>query len=88
MDEDPIGATAGVWDIASTDPAPATGLAGICTLLCCMSATSPEKVKTAACNAAAILRPRGVLVLRDNGRLDEAQLKLGVQQAKRLGENF
>jgi methyltransferase-like protein 6 len=80
--------TAGVWDIASTDPAPITALADVCTLLFCLSAISPEKMKTAVCNVAATLRPGGVLVFRDYGRFDEAQLKLGVQRAKRLGENF
>ena len=45
-------------------------------------------MKTAARNVAATLKPGGVLVLRDYGRYDEAQLKLGVSRAKRLGENF
>ncbi|KAI2501104.1 methyltransferase domain-containing protein [Fragilaria crotonensis] len=81
-------ATAGVWDIASSDPAPISAVADVCTLLFCLSAISPEKMKTAASNVATTLRPGGVLVLRDYGRFDEAQLKLGVQRAKRLGENF
>jgi methyltransferase-like protein 6 len=82
-------ATAGVWDIASTlQQTPVSGIADICTLLFCLSAISPDKMKTAACNVAAVLKPGGVLVIRDYGRFDEAQLKLGVQRAKRLGENF
>lgn len=82
-------ATAGVWDIASTlEQTPVSGIADICTLLFCLSAISPDKMKTAACNVAAVLKPGGVLVIRDYGRFDEAQLKLGVQRAKRLSENF
>jgi methyltransferase-like protein 6 len=81
-------ATGGVWDIASTSIPPVIDVADICTLLFCLSAISPEKMRIAACNVASTLKPGGVLVLRDYGRFDEAQLKLGVQRAKRLGENF
>ena len=78
----------GVWDIASPGPAPIREVADICTLLFTLSAIAPESMKLAIDNVVTTLRPGGVVVLRDYGKLDEAQLKLGIQRAKRLGENF
>jgi methyltransferase-like protein 6 len=45
-------------------------------------------MKTAARHVAATMKHGGVLVIRDYGRYDEAQLKLGVSRAKRLSDNF
>ena len=42
----------------------------------------------AAKNVAATLKPGGMLLLRDYGRYDEAQIKLGSSRGKRLSENF
>jgi len=86
---DPARACGGVWDVSQTTVVPPVqGIADICTLLFCLSAISPEKHLTAVQNIAATLKPGGVLVVRDYGRYDEAQLKLGTSRAKRLGDNF
>jgi methyltransferase-like protein 6 len=45
-------------------------------------------MKQAARNVASSLRPGGVLVFRDYGRYDEAQMKLGVSRNKQLKDNF
>jgi len=83
-------ATGGVWDISkdNDDDTPVKNLADICTLLFCLSAISPEKMTIAAHNIASTLQPGGILIMRDYGRYDEAQLKLGSSRAKRLGDNF
>jgi hypothetical protein len=47
------------------------------TLLFCLSAIAPPlDMQQACCNVASTLRPGGVLVVRDYGRYDQAQLKL------------
>jgi len=85
-------ARAAVWDITKTHPKDAPheleASADISLLLFCLSAISPENMAIAARNVAATLKPGGMLLLRDYGRYDEAQLKLGKSRAKRLGENF
>ncbi len=57
-------------------------------LLFVLSAISPSKMKQAAHNVASTLKPGGILLLRDYGRYDEAQIKLGTSRNKRLGDNF
>jgi tRNAThr (cytosine32-N3)-methyltransferase len=57
-------------------------------LLFVLSAISPSKMKQAAHNVARTLKPGGILLLRDYGRYDEAQIKLGTSRNKRLGDNF
>jgi SAM-dependent methyltransferase len=57
-------------------------------LLFVLSAISPDKMLQAAKNVASTLKPGGVLLLRDYGRYDEAQIKLGTSRNKRLAENF
>jgi len=56
------------------------GSADVAILLFCLSAVGPHPspaLDRAARHAIEMLKPGGVLVLRDYGRLDEAQLKLG-----------
>lgn len=82
-------AGAGVWDISNTDePNPSSGVSDITTLLFCLSAISPSKMTTACNNVMKTLKPGGILIFRDYGRYDEAQLKLGSSRAKLLAENF
>ena len=57
-------------------------------LLFVLSAISPDKMAQAAKNVAASLKPGGILLLRDYGRYDQAQIKLGMSRNKRLSDNF
>jgi methyltransferase-like protein 6 len=75
-------------DITRQLPDACIGVASVTTLLFCLSAIDPVYHMTAARNAAASLRPGGVLILRDYGRYDQAQLKLGAQRNKLLKEHF
>lgn len=81
-----------VWDITVTHPRDISfeleGVADISLLLFCLSAVSPEKMIHAAEHVAATLKPGATLILRDYGRFDEAQMKLGSSRGKRLSENF
>jgi SAM-dependent methyltransferase len=53
------------------------GVAHVTTLLFCLSAIAPPlHMQQTCCNVASTLRPGGVLVVRDYGRYDQAQLKL------------
>jgi len=55
----------------------------------CNEISPGEKMIQAAKNVASTLQPGvGMLLLRDYGRYDEAQLKLGTSRGKRLGDNF
>lgn len=87
-------AHAHVWDISKPllhhheETPPWCGVAHVTTLLFCLSALDPKDMDVAAVNVAATLKPGGTLLLRDYGRYDEAQLKLGTSRGKRLGENF
>jgi len=91
-------ASAHVWDITKTldSVIPAAPLeqpsfynkADFSMLLFCLSAINPEKMQTAVHNVAATIKPGGVILFRDYGRYDEAQMKLGTQRGKGLGENF
>ena len=77
-----------VWDITSSPP-PCVVEANISLLLFCLSAISPgQKMIQAVKHVASTLQPGGMLLLRDYGRYDEAQLKLGSSRAKRLSDNF
>ena len=62
--------------------------ADIVTLLFCLSALSPTDQRTAAQNMMLLLKPGGVLVFRDYGRYDQAQMKLGTSRSKQLDDNF
>lgn len=82
-------AWAGVADLVQDGlPAPCRGVADVATLLFCLSAIGPEHQATAAANAVQALKPGAVLVLRDYGRYDQAQLQLARQRGKRLQEHF
>lgn len=75
-------------DISQELPSPCRDIAHVTTLLFCLSAIDPARHRAAAENVVASLRQGGVLVIRDYGRYDEAQLKLGSQRDKMLDENF
>jgi len=65
--------------------------ADVAILLFCLSAIGPHPsppLSRAAKHVIDMLKPGGVLVFRDYGRLDEAQLKLGKEADKQLGDNF
>jgi len=85
-------AMSAVWDITKTHPRDIStqleSTSDISLLLFCLSAVSPEKMPQAAIHVAATLKPGGTLILRDYGRYDEAQIKLGKSRGKRLSENF
>jgi SAM-dependent methyltransferase len=83
-------ARAGVWDITLPPPQSYNieNISDVSILLFCLSAISPEKMPDAARHAASTLKPGGTLVLRDYGRYDEAQMKLGTSRCKQLGDNF
>jgi len=85
-------AMSAVWDIVNSPPREIhpdlESCSDISLLLFCLSAVSPNKMAQAATHVAATLRPGGTLILRDYGRFDEAQLKLGSSLGKRLAENF
>lgn len=78
-----------VCDISSESfPGPCVGVADVTTLIFCLSALDPDDMPRAAKHVASSLKPGGVLVFRDYGRYDEAQLKLGTSRNKRIKENF
>ena len=81
-------ANAGVWDITDPPPTGVASVADVSILLFCLSAISPSKMAAAARNATATLKPGSMLVFRDYGRYDEAQMKLGTSESKKLGKNF
>ena len=81
-------AQADVWDITAMGDPPVRSIADITTLLFCLSAIHPVKMGEAMSNVAKTLKPKGILLFRDYGRYDEAQLKLGTARGKRLAENF
>ena len=65
--------------------------ADVAILLFCLSAIGPHpspSLSRAAKHVTDMLEPGGILVFRDYGRLDEAQLKLGKEADKQLGDNF
>jgi len=83
--------SAHVCDITK-DPLPAEALgrdgAGCdaVLLLYCLSALAPNTMAAAVLKLASALRPGGVLLFRDYGRHDEAQLRFG--KGHKLGEHF
>jgi methyltransferase-like protein 6 len=78
----------------SVIPKPCRQVADVTALVFCLSAIAPgEKQIQAVQNVAATLKPKtGVVVFRDYGRYDEAQMKLGTnkQQKKQIDgiDNF
>jgi SAM-dependent methyltransferase len=85
-------AHAAVWDITQHYPQEIDSrlhqAADISMLLFCFSAIAPSKMVQAAKHVADTLKPGGVLIFRDYGRYDEAQIKLGTSRRKRLGDNY
>lgn len=85
-------AHAAVWDITQHYPQEIDSrlhqAADISMLLFCFSAIAPSKMVQAAKHVADTLKPGGVLIFRDYGRYDEAQMKLGTSRRKRLGDNY
>lgn len=91
-------ATAHVYDLSAMDPSTIhindqkslANSADVAILLFCLSAIGPHP-STALARAARhvmdMLKPGGILIIRDYGRLDEAQLKLA-KSNKELGDNF
>lgn len=78
-------AATGDLNVASDD-FPFAGKATVASLLFCLSAV--DNLSVAAHHAARALRPGGVLVFRDYGRYDQAQLSLGAQRNKLLADNY
>lgn len=77
-----------VADLCAGVPPDFVGRASVTSLFFCLSAIHPSHHAKAIANAASTLRSGGVLVLRDYGRLDQAQMKLGSQRNKMITDNF
>jgi len=77
-----------VCDISKSFPLACVGVADVTTLIFCLSALDPDDMPKAAAHVASSLRPGGVLIFRDYGRHDEAQMKLGTSRNKRIKDNF
>ena len=78
------------WDLVSSLPHPGLeGVAHVTSLLFCMSAVDPAHHLSFARHVAQTLQPGiGVLVFRDYGRFDEAQLKLHQGREKLIQDNY
>jgi SAM-dependent methyltransferase len=64
-------------------------IANATSLLFCLSAIHPSKHLVVLQNIVSTLRPgTGVLIFRDYGRYDVAQIKLGTQRSKLIEDNF
>lgn len=77
-----------VCDISRDLPCLCLGISDVTTLIFCLSAIDPTRQAEAAKHVVDTLKPGGVLVFRDYGRYDEAQMKLGTSRSKRIKENF
>ena len=77
-----------VCDISREFPPLCSGISDVTTLIFCLSAIDPARHAEAAKHVVDTLKPGGVLVFRDYGRYDEAQMKLGTSRSKRIKENF
>ncbi|KAG5184248.1 S-adenosyl-L-methionine-dependent methyltransferase [Tribonema minus] len=79
-----------VHDAAAADALPcavtAEGGVDMVMLMFALSAVAPEKHARVMAKAAAALRPGGVVLFRDYGRYDEAQLRLPAHA--RIADNF
>jgi SAM-dependent methyltransferase len=65
-------------------PQACRGVATVATCFFCLSSLLPADHLTAVQNAVECLRPGGVLIVRDYGRYDAAQLKLAQQRHKQV----
>ena len=77
-----------VCDISRRLPPLCLGISNVTTLIFCLSAIDPSRQQEAAKHVVDSLKPGGVLVFRDYGRYDEAQMKLGTSRSKRIKDNF
>jgi methyltransferase-like protein 6 len=77
-----------VCDISAFFPKPCIGVADVSTLIFCLSALDPDDMPRAARHVASSLKPGGILIFRDYGRYDEAQMKLGTSRNKHIKENY
>lgn len=77
-----------ICDISRELPPLCLGISNVTTLIFCLSAIDPGMHIEAAKHVVDSLKPGGVLVFRDYGRYDEAQMKLGTSRSKRIKENF
>jgi SAM-dependent methyltransferase len=77
-----------VCDISRGLPPICSGISDVTTLIFCLSAIDPARQMVAAKHVVDSLKPGGVLVFRDYGRYDEAQMKLGTSRSKRIKDNF
>ena len=77
-----------VCDISKEIPNSCIGISDVTTLLFCLSAIDPSDMIAAAQNVVSTLKPGGILVFRDYGRYDEAQMKLGISRSKQIKNNF
>ena len=77
-----------VCDISKEIPNSCIGISDVTTLLFCLSAIDPSDMIVAAKNVVSTLKPGGILVFRDYGRYDEAQMKLGISRSKQIKNNF
>jgi methyltransferase-like protein 6 len=77
-----------VCDISKEIPNSCKGISDVTTLLFCLSAIDPSDMIVATQNVISTLKPGGILVFRDYGRYDEAQMKLGISRSKQIKNNF
>jgi len=87
-DYDPTRCQAFVYDITDPDMTLPFDLASldIIIMIFVLSAVCPEKMQAAVDRLASMLRPGGMLLFRDYGRYDMAQLRF--KPGRCLGENF
>jgi methyltransferase-like protein 6 len=83
-------AYAAVCDVSQMDSIPMAfrNVGTVTSMVFCLSAISPDRHVNAVRNAIHTLRPGGVLIFRDYGRYDQAQLSLGQQRHKWISEHF
>jgi len=80
-----------VHDITKGDPPEdvcPSGSADFALLLFVLSALAPAHFRDVAQRISRVLRPGGVLMLRDYGRYDMAQLRFAAQRKCKIEENF
>ncbi|KAI8053849.1 S-adenosyl-L-methionine-dependent methyltransferase [Syncephalis plumigaleata] len=85
---DPQRSAAFVWDLASeTLPESVTeGSIDVIVLIFVLSALSPQQWKQAMKNLSTMLKPGGIILFRDYGRHDMAQLRF--KPGRRIDDNF
>jgi SAM-dependent methyltransferase len=75
-------------DLTQRLPQACRQVADVTTLFFCLSAMDPSQHVAAARNVCETLKPGGTVVLRDYGRYDAGQMKLGQQRDKLVADNF